>query len=88
MTVMISITYGNYQSEQLRKGADDDVVVNLRISEVISDHGEVDTYRGVATLRLKALSVPSTEHAISAWLIGILKPIINYYILYIVYFVV
>ena len=30
----------NYQSEQLRKGADYDVAVNLRISQVISDHGE------------------------------------------------
>ncbi len=54
MTMTISITYGNYQPEQLRKGADDDVVVNLRISEVISDHDEVDTYRGVATLCIKA----------------------------------
>ncbi len=44
ITVIISIPYGNYQPEQLRKGADDDV--NLRISEVISDHGEVDTYIG------------------------------------------
>ncbi len=36
VVVTIPITYGNYQPEQLRKGADDDVVVNLRISEVIS----------------------------------------------------
>ena len=55
MTVTILITYGNYQHEQLRKGADDDVVVNLRISEVISDHSVADTYRGMATLRIKAL---------------------------------
>ncbi len=49
------LNHRNYQHEQLRKGADDDVVVNLRISEVISDHGVADTYRGMVTLRIKAL---------------------------------
>ncbi len=44
MTITIPITYGNYQPKQLRKGAGDDVVVNLHISEVISDHGAADTY--------------------------------------------
>ena len=64
---MISITYGNYQPEQLRKGADDDVVVNLRISEVISDHGEVDTYRGVATLCIKALCQVLSNICLADW---------------------
>ncbi len=65
---MIPITYGNYQPEQLREGADDDVF--SCVSEVISDHGEVDTYRGVATLCIKALC-----QVLTAWLIGILKPV-------------
>ena len=65
ITVIISIPYGNYQPEQLRKGADDDV--NLRISEVISDHGEVDTYRGVATLCIKALCQVLSNICLADW---------------------
>ncbi len=59
--------YGNYQPEQLRKGADDDVVVNLRISEVISDHGAADTYRGMATLRIKALCQVLSNICLADW---------------------
>ncbi len=75
--VVIPITYGNYQPEKLRKGADDDVVVNLRISEVISDHGEVDTYRGVATLRIKALCQVLSNICLADW--NIEANILTYY---------
>ncbi len=57
MTVMIPITYGNYQPEQLRKG--------------------VDTYRGVATLRIKALCQVLSNICLADW--NIEANVLTYY---------
>ncbi len=64
---MIPVTYGSYLPDQLRKGADDDVIVNLRISEVVSDHGSADVEVGVATLRIKALCQVLSYICLADW---------------------
>ncbi len=65
--IMVPITYGNYLPDQLRKGADDDVIVNLRITEIVPDHGKADIELGNATLRVKALCQVLSYICLAEW---------------------
>ncbi len=51
----INITFQDFLPENLRKGKEDDVEINLRIAEVVPLHGEVNQIGDDAILKIKAL---------------------------------
>lgn len=67
VTFQIRITFGSYQPEKLRKGLDDDLYVNLAITEVEPLHGEADIVRETAILTIRAVCQVVTHVCVADW---------------------
>ena len=63
----LEITFGSYQPDKLRKGFDDDLYVNLEISEVGPLHGEADIVRESSILTIKAVCQVVTHVCVADW---------------------
>ena len=67
LTFQIAITAGSYLTDVLRKGQDDDVFINLRISSVQPLHGEAGLARDTAILTIRALCQVVSHVCIADW---------------------
>ena len=63
----IRITAASYLPDQLRKGVEDDVAVNLAITEVLPLHGSAVVERRNATLTIKAVCQVVSNVCIADW---------------------
>ena len=63
----VEITFGSFQPEKLRKGFDDDVSVNLAITEVDPLHGDAEVERGSAILTIKAVCQVVSHVCVADW---------------------
>ena len=63
----IRITAASYLPDQLRKGVEDDVTVNLAITEVLPLHGSAVVERRNATLTIKAVCQVVSNVCIADW---------------------
>ena len=66
-TFQIGITFQDFLPDVLRKGAEDDVDVNLRITDVDPLHGDADIGNGTAVLRIKALCQVVSHVCVADW---------------------
>ena len=63
----VEITFGSYLPDKLRKGFDDDVFVNLLITEVDPLHGDADIGRETAILTIKAVCQVVSHVCVADW---------------------
>ena len=67
ITFQVSITAAAFMPEILRKGAEDDVSLNLRISEISPLHGNATVDRGTGILTIRAVCQVVSHVCIAAW---------------------
>ena len=63
----VEITYGSYLPDRLRKGFDDDVYLNLALTEVDPLHGDADIERESSILTIKAVCQVVTHVCVADW---------------------
>ena len=63
----LAITAINYQPDRIRKGASDDVSVNLRLTAVDPLHGQAEIKRSSSLLTIKAICQSVTHLCVADW---------------------